>query len=176
MSARMHCLFDAHTVASKVRELGTAIDQAYAQIQEPLVVICVLKGAFIFCADLIRQMQIPLELDFVRMSSYGQKTTRQEKVHFSKDIEVSIQDKHVIIVEDIVDTGHTLAYLKKVFQARGPASIAICTLIHKTGRREVDLPVDFYGFGLKKGFIVGYGLDCAEAYRQLDAIYELVDS
>ncbi len=172
-SEHMHCLFDPQTIASRVRELGAAIDQAYGQAGEPLVLICVLKGAFIFFADLIRSMQTPVELDFVRMASYGQQTTRQEKVHFSKDIEVSIQGKHVLIVEDIVDTGHTMAYLKKVFDARRPASVAVCSLIHKIGRREVDLDIDFYGFRLDKGFIVGYGLDCAEAYRQLDAIYEL---
>ncbi|WP_034621100.1 hypoxanthine phosphoribosyltransferase [Desulfovermiculus halophilus] len=174
-SDSMHCLFDSRTIAARVSELGAAIDHAYSRAQAPLVAVCVLKGAFVFFADLIRQMQTPLELDFVRLASYGQQTTRQEKVHFSKDIEVSVQGKHVLIVEDIVDTGHTLAYLKQVFQARRPSSIAVCSLIHKTGRREIDLPVDFYGFALDKGFVVGYGLDCAEAYRQLDAIYELTE-
>jgi hypoxanthine phosphoribosyltransferase len=169
----MHCLFDSQTISLRVRELGAAIDQVYGKTMEPLVLICVLKGAFVFFADLIRSLKTPVELDFVRMASYGQQTTRQEKVHFSKDIEVPIQGKHVLIVEDIVDTGHTMAYLKKVFHARGPASVAICSLIHKTGRREVDLAIDFYGFRLDTGFVVGYGLDCAEAYRQLDAIYEL---
>jgi len=173
-SVCMNCLFDSQTIASRVQEMGAAIDQAYAQLQSPLVAVCVLKGAVIFFTDLIRTMQTPVEIDFVRLASYGQHTSRQEKVHFSKDIETSIQGKHVLIIEDIIDTGHTLAYLKEVFQARGPASIAICSLIHKTGRREVDLTVDFYGFELERGFVVGYGLDWAESYRQLGAIYEIV--
>jgi len=173
-SSRMQCLFDAETIASRIYELGAALDAAYAQTDKPLVAVCVLKGAVVFFADLIRSMRTPLEMDFVRLASYGQGTERGAKVHFSKDMETSIQGKHVLIVEDIVDTGHSLAYLRQVLQARKPASITLCALIHKTGRREVDIPLDYYGFGLDKGFVVGYGLDCAEAYRQLEAIYELV--
>ncbi|MDZ7761900.1 MAG: hypoxanthine phosphoribosyltransferase [Desulfovermiculus sp.] len=173
-SAQMNCLFDSSTIAARVRELGAIIDRFYAPIQSPLVAVCVLKGAFMFFADLIRAIRTPVEADFVRLASYGQHTVRQEQVHFSKDIEVCLQNRHVLVVEDIVDTGHTVDCLQKVFQARNPASMAICSLIHKTGRREVDLAVDFYGFCLESGFVVGYGLDCAEVYRQLDAIYEIV--
>jgi hypoxanthine phosphoribosyltransferase len=173
-SVPMHCLFDSGVISARIRELAETIDAHYAGIQSPLVVVCVLKGAVVFFADLIRAMHMPVEADFVRLASYGQHTFRDEDIKFSKDIEVPIQGRHVLIVEDIIDTGHTVAYLKKVFQARNPASMAVCSLIHKTGRREVELEVDFYGFCLESGFVVGYGLDCGEAYRQLDAIYEIV--
>ena len=167
------CLFDRESIAARVQDVARDIDRHYARIEEPVVAVCVLKGACIFFADLIRHMQTPTQLDFVRLASYGQETTRGPRVHFWKDVEIPLQGKHVLVVEDIVDTGHTLAYLKQVFLARQPKSVSICSLIHKTGRREVELFIDFYGFCLEKGFVVGYGLDCAEAYRQLDAIYEV---
>ena len=165
-------VFDKDVIAKRVRELGREISHRYGD--EPLVCVCVLKGAFVFFADLIRSLSIDPELDFVRLASYAGGTSREGKMIFSKDMEVSIEDKHVLIVEDIVDTGHSMHYLTQVFQARNPRSIAIAALVDKNERRELDVTVDFPGFALDKGFIVGYGLDYDEKYRGLEGIYELM--
>jgi hypoxanthine phosphoribosyltransferase len=169
---RMHVLFHRTLIEKRVHELGRNISEQYRGKQ--LIVVCVLKGAFIFCADLLRVLSIPTEVDFVRLGSYGTAKTRLGKVIFKSDLEVSIENKHVLIVEDIVDTGHSMSYLKEVLSARGPASIAICTLIDKKERREVNVQVDFSCFHLEKGFVVGYGLDCAEKFRHLDSVYEII--
>jgi hypoxanthine phosphoribosyltransferase len=168
-------LFSRAMINERIDALAGEIDAHYASIQEPVVLVCVLKGAFMFFADLVRRLTIQPELEFVRMASYGHGTTRGETICFSKDVELDLDGRHVLIVEDIVDTGHTAAYLLNAFARRNPASLRICACIHKSGRREVDLPVDFHAFSLQQGFVVGYGLDCAEQYRQLEAIYELVE-
>lgn len=165
-------VFDKDVIAKRVRELGQAISRRYKD--EPLVCVCVLKGAFVFFADLMRSLDIDPELDFVRLASYAGGTSREGKMIFSKDMEVSIEDKHVLIVEDIVDTGHSMQYLTRVLEARNPRSIAIAALVDKNERRELDVTVDFSGFALDKGFIVGYGLDYDEKYRGMDGVYELV--
>ncbi|GAU08238.1 hypoxanthine phosphoribosyltransferase [Desulfoplanes formicivorans] len=165
-------VFDKDVIAKRVRELGQAISQRYGN--EPLVCVCVLKGAFVFFADLMRSLDIDPELDFVRLASYAGGTSRQGKMIFSKDMEVSIEDKHVLIVEDVVDTGHSMQYLTRVLETRNPRSIAIAALVDKNERRELDVTVDFPGFSLDKGFIVGYGLDYDEKYRGLEGIYELI--
>ncbi|HCO12470.1 MAG TPA: hypoxanthine phosphoribosyltransferase, partial [Desulfonauticus sp.] len=133
----------------------------------------VLKGAFLFFADLVRAIDLNLEVDFVRLSSYANQKSRTGKVIFSKDMELPIEGKHLLLVEDIVDTGHSMAYLKKVLEARKAESVKICALIDKKERREVDVEVDYAGFVLEKGFIVGYGLDYAEKYRNLSGVFEL---
>jgi hypoxanthine phosphoribosyltransferase len=166
-------VIDAQTLQSRVAVLGAQITQAYAG--KPLVAVCVLKGAFLFFADLVRHIKVEgLEIDFVRMASYGSGTTRGRQTIFSKDMEVDPAGKHVLLVEDIVDTGHSVEFLLEVLQKRGAESIAVCAAVDKHERREVALKVDFAGFRIQKGFIVGYGMDYAEKYRELDAIYELV--
>ena len=165
-------VFDKDVIAKRVGELGKEISESYGD--EPLVCICVLKGAYVFFADLMRSLTIDPEMDFVRLASYAGGTSRGNKMIFSKDIEVSIENKHVLIVEDIVDTGHSMKYLTQVLMARNPRSIRIASLVDKNERREIDVTVDFTGFTLDKGFIMGYGLDYDEKYRGLDAVYELI--
>ncbi len=164
-------LFDRSQIEARARELGREISDHYGE--EPLVCVCVLKGAYAFFTDLMRNLTIHPTMDFVRLSSYADQTSRKSKMVFSKDMEIDIRDKHVLVVEDIVDTGHSMSFLLKVLEARGPKSIKIAAMIDKTERREVDVNVDFVGFPLDRGYIVGYGLDYAEQYRELDGIYDL---
>ncbi len=164
-------LFDRSQIEARARELGREISDHYGE--EPLVCVCVLKGAYAFFTDLMRNLTIHPTMDFVRLSSYADQTSRKSKMVFSKDMEIDIRDKHVLVVEDIVDTGHSMSFLLKVLEARGPRSIKIAAMIDKTERREVDVNVDFVGFPLDRGYIVGYGLDYAEQYRELDGIYDL---
>ncbi len=165
-------VFTQEQIATRVRELASEIDGVYGD--EPLVVVCVLKGAAIFFSDLIRNLHNKnLELDFVRLSSYGRESTSSKHVIFNKDVEIDICDKHVLIVEDIVDSGHSMCFLLGQFAARRVRSLRLATLVDKGERREMDVALDFVGFTLKKGFIVGYGLDYDERYRSLPGIYEI---
>jgi len=159
-------------IAGRVEALGREISASYDG-EEPLVCICVLKGAFLFFADIIRKIDRDIEIDFVRLASYGTATSRTEDIVFSKDLEISIEGKDVLVIEDIVDTGHSMDFLLHVLRRRNPKSLKICALIDKHERRAMDVTVDFAGFKLNEGFIVGYGLDYAERYRELDGIYEL---
>lgn len=164
-------LFDRAQIENRVRELSQEISKHYGS--EPLICVCVLKGAYAFFTDLMRNLTIHPIMDFVRLSSYADQTSRQSKMIFSKDMEIDITDKHVLIVEDIVDTGHSMKFLTKVLEARGPKSIKIAAMINKQERRDADIIVDFVGFSVQNGYIVGYGLDYAEQYRELDGIYDL---
>jgi hypoxanthine phosphoribosyltransferase len=159
-------------IAKRIKELGAAITKDYERGQ--LLVIGVLKGAFMFVADLVREIQLEMEIDFVRLSSYGMATT-SGRLRFIKDIELDIHNKNILIVEDIIDTGHTLAFLKQSFAERGAHSIRFCALIDKKERREVDVAADYVGFEVQGGFLVGYGLDCREQFRQLPEVYLLKD-
>ena len=173
MAPELKVVIDSESIQRRVAELGAQISAHYQG--QPLVAVCVLKGAFLFFADLVRHIKNDsLELDFVRMASYGCGTSRGRQTIFSKDMEVDVAGKHVLLVEDIVDTGHSAEFLLEVLAKRGAASVCICAAVDKHERREVDLTVDFAGFPLQKGFIVGYGMDYAEKYRELDAVYELV--
>ncbi|CAI3220364.1 hypoxanthine phosphoribosyltransferase [Desulfovibrio legallii] len=165
-------VFSQEMIAVRVRELAAEIDALYGQ--EPLVAVCVLKGGFIFFSDLVRALHNEkMELDFVRLSSYGKKASSSKHVIFSKDVEIDIAGKHVLIVEDIVDSGYSMQFLLGQFAARRPRSVRLAALVDKGERREVDVKVDFAGFKLKEGFIVGYGLDYAEHYRMLPGVYEV---
>lgn len=175
MDTPMQVVYSQEQIAQRIQTLGTTISAAYREIQEPLVAVCVLKGAFVFFSDLVRGLDLDLEIDFVRLASYGQQTERHFKVQFTKDLETSITDRHVLLVEDIVDTGHSVQYLTQVLWARKPKSIRICALVDKKERREVNVHVDYPGFDLAKGFIVGYGLDYAERYRHLGEICTFTD-
>lgn len=165
-------IYKKDAIEKRVAELASEIDNTYNE--EPLVAICVLKGAFIFFGDLVRRLKNPaLEVDFVRLSSYGMNSASSKHVIFSKDIEVDILDKHVLVVEDIVDSGHTMRFLMDQLAARKPRSVAIATLVDKHERREAEINVAFAGFCLPEGFIVGYGMDYAERFRGLPDICEL---
>ena len=160
-------LVSREEINAKVKELAAQIDKDY-QGKAPLM-LCILKGSVLFFSDIVREMKIPLEIDFMAISSYGMGAT-SGIVKLVKDIDYSIENKHVIIVEDIVDTGHTLAYLKKLLMQRNPASIRICALLDKFERREADIQVDYKAFDIANEFVVGYGLDYAQRYRNLPEI------
>jgi hypoxanthine phosphoribosyltransferase len=161
-------LFDRDTVSRSVQDLAKKISQAYGDGN--LVIICILKGAFMFLSDLIRCLDIPVEIDFVRLASYGSGQISSRDVRITKDIEISIEGKDVLIVEDIVDTGWTLAYLKERLSTGNPKTVKICALLNKQARREIDVEIDFLGFEIDDRFIVGYGLDLDEKYRGLPDI------
>lgn len=164
-------IISAEDIRVRVAALGRELDAVYGQ--EPVVAVCVLKGAFIFFADLVRAMSIEPEIDFLRLASYGSETSSSGNVFLSKDLEIDIEGKNVLIVEDIVDTGRSMEYLVRLMERRGAKSVRICALIDKVERRQREVRVDFVGFPLPKGFVVGYGLDYAERYRGLPAVYEL---
>jgi len=155
-------------ILHRVAELGRAITRDYAGLD--LVIVGVLTGAFVFVADLIRHIDLPLELDFVAMSSYGAETKSSGEVRLLKDLSHPVQDKHVIVAEDIIDTGLTLRYLMESIQARRPASVACCVLLDKPSRRVVDVDVRYRGFEIEDRFVVGYGLDHAGRYRNARSI------
>lgn len=158
-------LISEEELKAKVKELGAQIAQDYKD-KNPLL-ISVLKGATVFLADLIRAMDIPLGIDFIATSSYGNSDTSSGIVRILMDLESSIRGRHVLVVEDIVDTGHTLHYLMNILSARGPASLRLCVLLDKPQRREVPIKADYVGFRIPDYFVVGYGLDYAEKYRNL---------
>ncbi|EGL19719.1 hypoxanthine phosphoribosyltransferase [Paenibacillus chitinolyticus] len=160
--------YSEEQIQAKVQELGAQISKDF-EGRNPLV-ICVLKGAFIFMADLVKQVTIPLELDFMAVSSYGQSTKSSGVVKIIKDLDVSVEGRHVLIVEDIIDSGLTLSYLIDVLERRNAQSVSVVTLFNKPARRSVDLQPDYAGFEIPDAFIVGYGLDYAEKYRNLPYI------
>jgi len=161
-------------IADRVRELGAIITEDYAE--SDLLVIGVLNGAFIFMADLVREIKLDFQVDFIRVASYGMSTKSCGEVRVSKDVELDIKDKDILIVEDIVDTGLTLVSLHKYLNERGPKSVRTCALVDKKERREIEVIIEYVGFEVKKGFLIGYGLDCREQYRQLGNIFHLIDS
>jgi hypoxanthine phosphoribosyltransferase len=161
-------------IDARIKELGEEITGDYQD--KSLVVVGALNGAFVFLADLIRAINLPLVVDFVRASSYGDETHSCGEVRLSKDIDIDVSNREVLIVEDIVDTGRTLACLKDYFAERGAASVRVCALINKLERREVEVCVDYIGFEVGKGFLIGYGLDYAEQYRNLPEVYHLKES
>jgi hypoxanthine phosphoribosyltransferase len=156
-------------IARRVLELGREIS---AQPADKLLVVGVLKGAFIFTADLVRAISTPLELDFIRVASYGSDTCSSGEIRLSKDLETSVVDRDVLLVEDIVDSGRTLVWLMDYLRDRGAAAVKVCALIDKRQRRREKVVIDYYGFR-REGFLVGYGLDYDERYRELPEIYRL---
>jgi len=156
----------ADELAARVRDLGAQITEDYAD-RQPLLV-GVLKGAFIFMSDLGRAIGLPVEFDFMAVSSYGDSTTTSGVVRIVKDLETDIRGRDVILVEDIVDSGLTLRYLRQLLEDRGPASLEVCALLVREGARSDD--VHYVGFPIPPDFVVGYGLDVAQHYRELDSI------
>ncbi|GAB7080308.1 hypoxanthine phosphoribosyltransferase [Megalodesulfovibrio paquesii] len=164
-------LISKEQIAARIRELGEAIRQDYKD--EPLVTVCVLKGAVIFFADLLRAIGRDTTIDFMRIASYGCSVSREMNVRLLLDLETDIAGKHVLIVEDIIDTGHSMRCVLDLLATRNPASLKICSLLDKRERREVPVDVAYAGFVVEQGFIVGYGLDFAEGLRHLEAIHIL---
>lgn len=164
-------MLSAADIRARVRELAQAISRDYAG--RNLLLICVLKGAAIFWADLCRALQIPCQSDFVAMESYGDSTAPLGRPRFTKAADVSLVDRDVLIVEDIIDTGHTIVRLRSVLQAQSARSVALCALLDKAERREVLTPIEYCGFVIPNAFVVGYGLDYAQQYRHLPHIATL---
>jgi len=162
-------LFSRDRIATEIKRLAKEISSDYGD--QEIMLVGVLKGSFLFIADLIREIDSPAVIDFVRLASYGSGTQSSGVVELRKDLEMSIKDRHVIIVEDIIDSGYTLQYLYKELLQRQPKSLKICTLIDKSKRREVEVTADYIGISMDDGFIIGYGLDHDEKYRDLPDIY-----
>lgn len=158
-------LLTEEMLKDKVAELGAQITRDYAD--KEIFAIGILRGAVVFMADLIRAIERPVQIDFMAVSSYGMQADSSGIVRILKDLDSSITGKHVLIIEDIIDSGQTLSYLIKNLSERKPASIQLCTLMNKPERRKVDLPVKYVGFEIPNEFVVGYGLDYAEKYRNL---------
>ena len=160
-------------IVRRVRQLGALITEDYAELN--LLVVGVLNGAFIFMADLVREIKLDLQVDFIRVSSYGMSTESSGEVRFSKDVELDIRGRDILVVEDIVDTGRTLFSLLNYLNKRGAKSVRTCALIDKKERREVKVTIEYVGFEVKEGFMIGYGLDCREQYRQLGEIFHFTE-
>lgn len=169
--AKQELILSQQQIEDRISELGARISADY--IDKNLVMIGVLNGSFIFLADLVRKVSVPHQIDFIRVASYGSSSKSSGKISLSKDVELDLSGRDIVLVEDIVDTGSTLHWLVHYFTRNKVRSVRTCALIDKKERREVDVTVDYVGFTLKKGFLVGYGLDYAERYRHLPQIYSL---
>jgi hypoxanthine phosphoribosyltransferase len=170
--SELQVLLSRRAIAERVAELGATITRDYQQLggvshESPLVLLCVLKGAYVFSADLARSIQLPVRVEFLGVQSYGASTRSSGVVRLTQDISRPIAGEHVLIVEDIVDTGLTLHYLIEQLSIRQPASLRLCTLLHKPSKSEREVPLDYVGFTIDDVFVVGYGLDHAERYRNL---------
>ncbi|MEJ7567635.1 MAG: hypoxanthine phosphoribosyltransferase [Gaiellaceae bacterium] len=158
-------LIGEQELQARIVELGVQISRDYAG--RDLLLVGVLKGAVFFMADLMRELTVPCEIDFMAISSYGAGTDSSGVVRILKDLDINISDRHVLVVEDIIDSGLTLSYLMRSLKARKPATVEICALLTKPERREVDVPVAYVGFEIPNRFVIGYGLDFDERYRNL---------
>ena len=167
--APMTVMLTAEEIQARVRDLAAEILKDYRP-DDDIHFVCVLKGAFLFLGDLIRAMNRTVSIDFMAVSSYGKGTTSSGEVRLVKDLDSGLEGRNVIIVEDIVDTGLTLAYLQEILKARAPKSLRTACLLSKPSRRMVDVQVDYVGFTIEDRFVVGYGLDFAEKYRNLPYI------
>lgn len=168
MAEHINVLFTEAQVDARIQALGDRISKDYAGRQIHL--ICVLKGGSFFMCELAKRITVPVSLDFMSVSSYGKDTKSSGVVRIVKDLDESIKDKDVLVVEDIVDSGRTLSYLLEMLSDRGPASLRLCTLLDKPDRRVVDVDVDYTGFEIPDRFVVGYGLDYNQKYRNLPYI------
>ena len=166
-------LIDEDALQSRIRELGAEVSSDYAG--KELLLVGVLKGAVFFMADLMRSITVPCEIDFMAISSYGASTDSSGVVRILKDLDINIEDRHVLVVEDIIDSGLTLSYLVRNLESREPASLEVCALMTKPERREIDVDVRYVGFEIPNRFVIGYGLDFAERYRNLPYVGVLHD-
>jgi len=168
MSEKIHVMFTEEQVDKKIRELG---EQISADLHgEPVKLVCVLKGASFFACELAKRISAPVYMDFMYVSSYGNGTESSGEVKITRDLESPIEGENVLIVEDIIDSGNTLHFLQKEFKDRGAKQVRICTLLSKPDRRQVEVDVDYIGYVIPDEFVVGYGLDYAQRYRNLPYI------
>ena len=162
--------FTADEIKAKVKELGAQITADYKDVKEDIYCVGILKGASVFYTDLVRAIDLPVRFDFMIASSYGNGTSTTGSVKILKDLDYDIEGKHIIIIEDIIDSGTTMSYLMKFLEHRKPASVKLCALLTKPSRRTADVRIDYCGFSVPDEFLVGYGLDYAEVYRNLPYI------
>ncbi|HHE3576788.1 hypoxanthine phosphoribosyltransferase [Pasteurella multocida] len=168
-------LISEQDVRARIQTLGREITQYYQQkAVEKVIVVGLLRGSFMFMADLVRELNLPVEIEFMTSSSYGSGMTTNHDVKISKDLDGDIKGEHVLIIEDIIDTGYTLQKVREILKLREPASLRICTLLDKPSRREVEVPVEWVGFSIPDEFVVGYGIDYAQRYRNLGYIGHVV--
>jgi hypoxanthine phosphoribosyltransferase len=172
-SAVGEVLIDSDALRARVAELGAEVSADYEG--RDLLLIGVLKGAVFFMADLMRKLTIPCEVDFMAISSYGASTDSSGVVRILKDLDINIEGRHVLVVEDIIDSGLTLSYLMRNLESREPATLEVCALLTKPERREIDVPVRYVGFEIPNRFVIGYGLDFGERYRNLPYVAVLSD-
>lgn len=165
MSEKISVLISEESVAKRIAEMGAQISRDYAG--ESVCLLCILKGSVFFTTELAKHVTVPVLLDFMSVSSYGSGTTSSGNVRIVKDLDTPIEGQHVLVVEDIIDTGHTLAYLMEYLEQRRPKSLKLCTLLDKPQRRVSDVTVDYTGFEIPDKFVVGYGLDYDQKYRNL---------
>jgi hypoxanthine phosphoribosyltransferase len=168
MTEKLVPMLTKEQIAARCKELGEQITKDYAG--HNLVLVCVLKGSFVFAADLMRAIDLPLRVDFLGVRSYGEGTESSGVVQITQDLSRPIEHEDVLIVEDIVDTGLTVAHLMDLLRTRAPASVKVCALLHKPARARVKIDIDYLGFTIEDRFVVGYGLDFAERYRNLPYI------
>jgi hypoxanthine phosphoribosyltransferase len=166
-------MISSQRISRRVRELGHQISEVYADIETPLVIVAILKGATVFAADLLRTLSIPAELEFVRAASYGGGTSSAGRVQIAHMVEGPLVGRHVLLVEDIVDSGRTIDTILKRFRKLKPASLRVASLLDRPARREIPVQIDFAGFVIPDRFVIGYGLDYAGLYRELPGIYSL---
>ena len=169
---RLYPLLSREQIESIVRNLADRISKDYDKRE--VVLICILKGAFMFLSDLVRHLRMPLQIDFVRLASYGSEMKSTGKIEITKDVETPLEGKDVLIIEDIIDSGRTLLFLKDRISLANPRSVKICALLDKKARREVEIDGDYIGKEIEDVFIVGYGIDFNEAYRNLPEIYYVI--
>jgi hypoxanthine phosphoribosyltransferase len=168
LSKELDVLFTAEQIAARVRQLGLQIQRDYEG--KELVLLGVLKGSFLFISDLARSIDLPLAVDFIGLSSYGEATESSGVVKITSDLSRPIEGKHVLVIEDIVDTGLTMRYLLDNLATRHPVSVKLCALLNKPSRARTKIPIDYLGFEIEDRFVVGYGLDAAEKYRNVPFI------
>ncbi len=168
MQDKISVLIPEEKVNAKIKELGEQISRDYQG--KEVHIICILKGGVFFACELAKRITVPVSLDFMQVSSYGNQTKSTGVVRIKKDLDDTMEGKHVIIAEDIIDSGKTLHYLIPVLEQRNPASIKLCAMLNKPDRREVDVKIDYLGFDIPDEFVVGYGLDYAQKYRNLPFI------
>ena len=171
---RLHRLLSREQIESIVKGLADRISKDYDQ--KEVVLVCILKGAFMFLSDLVRHLRMPLQVDFVRLASYGTEMKSSGRIEITKDVETPLEGKDVLIIEDIIDSGRTLLFLKERLSLANPRSIRVCALLDKKTRREVEIEGDYIGKEIEDIFIVGYGIDFNEAYRNLPEIYYVTPS
>lgn len=167
---RVSNLISAEEIAARTAVLGEQITRDHEQVGEDLVCVCVLKGSVLFFTDLIRKIRLPLVVDFIGIQSYGDETKSSGVVKITQDLSRPVEGKHVLLIEDIVDTGLTMSYLRQNLATRNPASVKLATLLHKPARTVVPQQIDYLGFEIPDKFVIGYGLDFAQRYRNLPFI------